>query len=165
MGKIFKWLSWMLCVQWVISHLFLFLLSKISISILEKKKSLISLSTLETRDQNFKFLFLLSKFKIRISNISFYSRIYFFDSRQCLQHALFTKRSSCISWPPYDLHLIYFWSHFPRKKHKIEKSPYSRRAIPAAVWNVAKYVFWDNSRCLQTDLHLHLTPAKLLTNV
>ena len=29
-------------------------------------------------------LFLLSKIQIRISNFSFYSRIYFFDSRQCL---------------------------------------------------------------------------------
>ena len=93
------------------------------------------------------------------------ANLYFVINNTAVEHALFTKRSSCISWPPYDLHLIYFWSHFPRKKHKIEKSPYSRRAIPAAVWNVAKYVFWDNSRCLQTDLHLHLTPAKLLTNV
>ena len=59
------------------SRKFLFLLSK-------KYEYLISLSTLETRDQNFKFLFLLSKFEIRISNFSFYSRIYFFDSRQCL---------------------------------------------------------------------------------
>ena len=64
----------MLCVQWVIGHLFLFLLSKISISTLEKYNFFISLSTLEVRDQNFKFLFLLSKFKIRISNFSFYSR-------------------------------------------------------------------------------------------
>ena len=64
----------MLCVQWVIGHLFLFLLSKISISTLEKYDFFISLSTLEARDQNFKFLFLLSKFEIRISNFSFYSR-------------------------------------------------------------------------------------------
>ena len=64
----------MLCVQWVIGHLFLFLLSKISISTLEKYYFFISLSTLEARDQNFKFLFLLSKFEIRISNFSFYSR-------------------------------------------------------------------------------------------
>ena len=56
------------------SHLFLFLLSKISISTLEKNESLISFSTLETRDQNFKFLFLLSKSEIRISHFSFYSR-------------------------------------------------------------------------------------------
>merc|ERR1711947_15076 len=34
----------------------------------------ISLSTLEIRDQNLKFLLLLSKFEIRISNFSFYSR-------------------------------------------------------------------------------------------
>ena len=34
----------------------------------------ISHSTLEIRDQNLKFLFLLSKFEIRISNFSFYSR-------------------------------------------------------------------------------------------
>ena len=73
-----------MCVQLVIGHLFLFLLSKISISTLEKYYFFISLSTLEARDQNFKFLFLLSKFEIRISNFSFYSRIYFFDSRQCL---------------------------------------------------------------------------------
>ena len=64
----------MLCVQWVIGHLFLFLLSKISISTLEIYYFFISLSTLEARDQNFKFLFLLSKFEIRISNFSFYSR-------------------------------------------------------------------------------------------
>ena len=49
-----------------------FLLSEISI--LEKYEYLISLSTLETRDQNFKFLFLLSKSEIRISHFSFYSR-------------------------------------------------------------------------------------------
>ena len=55
-------------------HLFLFLLSKISISTLEKYEFLISLSTLESRDQNFKFLFLLSKFEIGISNFSFSSR-------------------------------------------------------------------------------------------
>ena len=64
----------MMCVQWVIGHLFLFLLSKISISTLEIYYFFISLSTLEARDQNFKFLFLLSKFEIRISNFSFYSR-------------------------------------------------------------------------------------------
>ena len=51
----------MLCVQWVIGHLFLFLLSKISISTLEKYYFFISLSTLEARDQNFKFLFLNRK--------------------------------------------------------------------------------------------------------
>ena len=99
----------MLCVQWVIGHLFLFLLLKISISTLEKYDFFISLSTLESRDQYFKFLFLLSKFEIGISHFSFYSRnsrsesqislstleirdqnfkflflrIYFFDSRQC----------------------------------------------------------------------------------
>ena len=100
-----------MCVRWVIGHLFLFLLSKISISTLEniiflflfllsklkirisnfsfysrnsRSESQISPSTLEIRDQNLKFLFLLSKFEIRILNISFYSRIYFFDSRQCL---------------------------------------------------------------------------------
>ena len=90
-----------MCVQWVIGHLFLFLLSKISISTLEKyyflflfllskleirisnfsfysrnsrSESQISPSTLEIRDQNLKFLFLLSKFEIRTSNFSFYSR-------------------------------------------------------------------------------------------
>ena len=52
----------------------LYLLSKISISTLEKYEFLISLSTLESRDQNFKFLFLLSKFEIGISHFSFYSR-------------------------------------------------------------------------------------------
>ena len=56
------------------SHLFLFLLSKISISTLEKYEKFISLSTLETRDRNFKFLILLSKSEIRISHFSFYSR-------------------------------------------------------------------------------------------
>ena len=56
------------------SQKFLFLLLKISISTLEKYDFFISLSTLEARDQNFKFLFLLSKFEIRISNFSFYSR-------------------------------------------------------------------------------------------
>ena len=56
------------------SHLFLFLLSKISISTLEKYEKLISLSTLETRDRNFKFLILLSKSEIRISHFSFYSQ-------------------------------------------------------------------------------------------
>ena len=101
----------MLCVQWVIGHLFLFLLSKISISTLEniiflflfllskleirisnfsfysrnsRSESQISPSTLEIRDQNLKFLFLLSKFEIRILNFSFYSQIYIFDSCQCL---------------------------------------------------------------------------------
>merc|ERR1712083_330566 len=52
----------------------LYLLSKISISTLEKYEFLISLSTLESRDQNFKFLILLSKFEIGISHFSFYSR-------------------------------------------------------------------------------------------
>ena len=50
------------------SRKFLFLFLKISISTLEKYDFFISLSTLEARDQNFKFLFLLSKFEIRISN-------------------------------------------------------------------------------------------------
>ena len=55
--------------------------SSVSISTLEnvyfysrKYNFFISLSTLEAWDQNFKFLFLLSKFEIRISNFSFYSR-------------------------------------------------------------------------------------------
>ena len=46
----------------------------------------ISLSTLEIRDRNFKFLFLLSKFEIRISNFSFYSR----NSRSEFQISLST---------------------------------------------------------------------------
>ena len=49
------------------SRKFLFLLSKNMIFF-------ISLSTLESQDQNFKFLFLLSKFEIGISNFSFSSR-------------------------------------------------------------------------------------------
>ena len=62
----------MLCVQWVIGHLFLFLLSKISISTLE--------------NIIFLFLFLLSKLEIRISNFSFYSR----NSRSEFQISLST---------------------------------------------------------------------------
>ena len=46
----------------------------------------ISLSTLEIRDQNLKFLLLLSKFEIRISNFSFYSR----NSRSEFQISLST---------------------------------------------------------------------------
>ena len=111
----------MLCVQWVIGHLFLFLprkfpflLLKISISTLEKYEFLISLSTLETQDRNFKFLVLLSKFEIRISNFSFYSRnsrsefkislstleFTFFDSRQCLSGGLLLppRRLATASW-------------------------------------------------------------------
>ena len=37
-----------------------------------------------SKNMIFWFLFLLSKVEIRISNFSFYSWIYFFDSRQCL---------------------------------------------------------------------------------
>ena len=103
----------MLCVQWVIGHLFLFLLSKISISTLEniiflflfllskleirisnfsfysrnsRSEFHISLSTLEIRDQNLVFLFLLSKFETRNSNFSFYSR----NSRSEFQISLST---------------------------------------------------------------------------
>ena len=91
----------MLYVQWVIGHLFLFLISKFLfllskniiflflflLSKLEirisnfsfysrnsRSESQISPSTLEIRDQNIKFLFLLLKFEIRTSNFSFYSR-------------------------------------------------------------------------------------------
>ena len=71
-----------------------------------RSKFQISLSILETRDQNVKFLFLLSTFEIRISNFSFYSRnsrskfqisrIYFFDSRQCLLWALTNRREDTV---------------------------------------------------------------------
>ena len=62
------------------SRKFLFLLSKILFFYFSfysrslRSEFQISLSTLEIRDQNLKFLLLLSKFEIRISNFSFYSR-------------------------------------------------------------------------------------------
>ncbi len=117
--------SWMLCVQWVIGHLVLFLLSEISISTLENMIFLFlfllskleirisnfsfysrnsrsefqnSPSTLEIREQNLKFLFLLSKFEIRILNFSFYSRIYFFDSRQCLSEMRVIEWTELFKW-------------------------------------------------------------------
>ena len=34
--------------------------------------------------------------------------------------ALFAKQSDDISWPPYDLHLIYFWSNFSLKEAQNE---------------------------------------------
>ena len=64
-----------------------------------RTESQISLSTLDIRDQNFKFLFLLSKFKIRILNFSFYCRIYFFDSRQCLVYRKYNFTGLPRIWP------------------------------------------------------------------
>ena len=74
------------------SRKFLFLLSKILFFYFSfysrslRSEFQISLSTLEIRDQNLKFLLLLSKFEIRISNFSFYSR----NSRSELQISLST---------------------------------------------------------------------------
>ena len=88
----------MLCIQWVIGHLFLFLLSKISISTLEKYYSFISLSTLEARDQNFNKVWegqrlgpIERTFRSPVSisalgNFYFYSRkIWFFISLSTLE--------------------------------------------------------------------------------
>ena len=82
----------MLCVEWVIGHLFLFLLSKISISTLKNfyfypqkiwffyfsfycQNFEIRIQNFSSyfRDQNLQLLFLPSK-EIRISNFSFFSR-------------------------------------------------------------------------------------------
>merc|ERR1712077_69018 len=74
------------------SRKFLFLLSKLLFFYFSfysrslRSEFQISLSTLEIRDQNLKFLLLLSKFEIRISNFSFYSR----NSRSEFQISLST---------------------------------------------------------------------------
>ena len=107
------------------SHLFLFLLSKISISTLEKYEKLISLSTLETRDRNFKFLILLSKSEIRILHFSFYSR----NSRS----------ESCISLSTLEIRDQNFKFLFLLSKFEIRISNFSF---------YSRIYFFDSRQCL-----------------